>query len=319
MLLDLVEQARKPRAAVLALGMFETKETLTRRITSLRFARNSKRVRAAAFSVLVFGVLAIVPWRLVAQTSESDEIKRLRKENEMLREELARAKPSAREAAAAQEFERTAVLDQLRLNLETARAQLQDLSRKYTNLHPLMIEQRAKVQALEKQIAKGRQREDLSNATTELARATQELDRLVQRFSSDHPKVQELRAKIEGLQKESTPAKSSRQQALYQEELALAEQEVAEAKARLKNGTGSQQELRKAEREVIQVKKDSVARSSSRQKIQALLDEEIALAEAELAEARKRVELGLAPIGSERALQREILKLKRERAAAEEP
>jgi chromosome segregation ATPase len=328
-LLNLVGQARMPRPAVLALGMLETKQTLARRITGLRFAGAAKHVGAAGFVVAILAILTVVPWRLVAQTTEGDEIERLRKENEMLREQLAKAKPSAPEAEAGHVLGWKAEsawadqdrLDGLRLKLEEARAQLRDLSQKYTDLHPVMIEQRTKVEALDKQIAKLNQAGDLSLTRAKLARLTEELNRLLLRIPAEHPKTQELRAKIDKLQKQLPAAatNTSRQQALYQEELALAEEELAEVKDRLKKGIASQQELRSAERGVIQVKKDSALHSSSREKMKALLDQEIALAEEELAEARKRVELGLAPTGSERSLQREILKLKRQRVTVEEP
>jgi hypothetical protein len=326
MLLDLVEQARTPEPAILALGMFETKQTLARRIIGLRFAGATKHVRAAASLVAILAILTVVPWRLVAQTTEGDEIARLRKENEMLREQLAKAKPPAQEAQAGQVLDgkdESAWVDQdrldgLRLKLEEAKAQLRDLSRKYTDLHPLMIEQRAKMQGLEKPIAKAQPRGDLSNATSELARATEELDRLVQRFSTDHPKVRELKARIDKLQKERAPAKAARQQALYQEELALAEQELADAKARLKNGGGSQQELRNAEREVIRLKKDFAAGSGSQDRVKSLSNQEIALVQEDLAETKKRVRDGLSSKATERALQREILRLKRELAGLDE-
>jgi beta-lactamase regulating signal transducer with metallopeptidase domain len=320
MLLDLVGQAREA-APALALQMFETKQSMSRRIIFLRSGSATKHIRMAGFLVLFFGVLAVLPWRLVAQTSESDEVARLRKENELLREELARAKSSATETKESGKMGRDADLEETRRQLDKEKDILQQLSVKFTDLHPLMFEQRAKIKALERQIANLNPTGNGSRLASELARTKEELDRLLLRVGPEHPKAQELRARMDQLRSDlqAGMAKNSRQQVLYKEELALAQQELAEASARLKIGIGSQQELRKAQREMIHVKKDFEADSLSRDKLKALLKEELALAEEDLAEAKKQIDIGVRPIGSERALQREILRLKREQVAIGEP
>jgi beta-lactamase regulating signal transducer with metallopeptidase domain len=317
MLLDLVGQARAA-APALALQMFETKQSLGRRIILLRSGKTIGHIRVAAFLILFLAVAAVPPWRLVAQTTERDEIARLRKENESLREELARARLPAGETAAAGK-ERKAELDRTWRNLETARTELKEILVKYTEQHPLVIEQRAKLDALEKELAQQSRQRTAPGTASELERVKTQLDHLLLRVGPDHPKAQELRARMDQLRSDlqASAGKKSRQQALYEEELALAEEELAEARARLKNGTGSLQELRNTQREVIQLKKDFVASSLSHDKLKDLLKEELALAEEDLAEAKKRVEIGISPKGSERALQRDILRLKREQAALE--
>ena len=110
---------------------------------------------------------------------------------------------------------------------------------------------------------------------------------------------------------------TSDQKSIYQQEVALADKQLAEAKRRMQAGKATQDEVLRTQREVYDLKRQAAAERSNTEDIKALIREEIGLVERLLQECRKRIQIGIEPSEADIPLQRELLRLKRELLSVE--
>ena len=106
---------------------------------------------------------------------------------------------------------------------------------------------------------------------------------------------------------------------LIREQLKLTEQQWAMAKKQVEVGTMPANGALKYEREALRLKRELARAESDPARQQELLKQELALVETQLAEVKKRREAGLAEVGEELGVQKDLLALKAEAAAQEEP
>jgi hypothetical protein len=236
--------------------------------------RTNRWLMAALLSVAFCGVL---PWRIVAQEKPEDaagRLQQLEKENAALRTELEKLKQAASAGNSGDEAARS---------LEGARV--------------------------------------AGQLAVEINAAEAELAGLRSRYTAQHPKVGEAEMRLKKLKElqaaeRSRDARSKekvdRERQLYMEELALAEQHVNSIRKLVDNGRASRDELFRAQREMFGIRRELASLEKNRDQVKALVQEEIEIVQRQLKEARKLVEAGLAPAGHDLALQRELLKLRRE-------
>ncbi len=83
-----------PLSGVMAIGILENKKTLKRRINAMKSIPQNSRRRLAlcATAIALIGGAGLLPWRLVAQDSETETVAQLREENARLRAQLNEAR-----------------------------------------------------------------------------------------------------------------------------------------------------------------------------------------------------------------------------------
>jgi len=247
--------------------------------------RNSRGLMLAIF---ITTIAAVLPWHIVAQDeprNTTSRIERLEKENAELRAQLEKLKQAPPEPKPTSEELR--VPEGTRLSGEKAAR-------------------------------------DFSQAQTaaEISAAEAELSALVSRYTDRHPKVLQAQKRLEQLKerqaaiKERRPSRTndaaSRQRDLYLEELALAQQYADSMRKQFEGGRTTHEEFFRAQQQLLRLKREIAGLDANRQALRHAVEEEIAMVERLVKEARKRVEIGTAPVGADLDLQRELLRLKRE-------
>jgi hypothetical protein len=233
-------------------------------------------------------IAAVVPWRIVAQDKPENANKRieqLERENAELRAQLDKLKltpPGPKPTA-----EELRVLEGTRLSGEKAAR-------------------------------------DFSQAQTaaEISATEAELSALRSQYTERHPKVLQAQKRLEQLKarqaaiKEQRPGRTndvaSRQRDLYLEELALAQQYADSMRKLFESGRTTHEEFFRAQQQLLRLKREIAGLDANREAVRHVVEEQIAMVERLLKEARKRVEIGTAPVGADLDLQRELLRLKRE-------
>lgn len=286
MLIDLVASP-VPRPRFGTLSICETTQNLKRRILAMKTigTRNSRGLMLAIF---ITTIAAVLPWRIVAQDeprNTTSRIEHLEKENAELRAQLEKLKQAPPEPKPTSEELR--VPEGTRLSGEKAAR-------------------------------------DFSQAQTaaEISAAEAELSALVSRYTDRHPKVLQAQKRLEQLKerqaaiKERRPSRTndaaSRQRDLYLEELALAQQYADSMRKQFEGGRTTHEEFFRAQQQLLRLKREIAGLDANRQALRHAVEEEIAMVERLVKEARKRVEIGTAPVGADLDLQRELLRLKRE-------
>jgi beta-lactamase regulating signal transducer with metallopeptidase domain len=214
MLVDVVAQINAPRrsASVLALGMFETGNIVKRRLRVMNISQNPI-TRLAAIILIAVGMLALVPFRLVAGTPDAETLDRLKEENAKLKQQL---DATRREIEALRSFEESKKRAEIEKQLQFAEEGLADTEKRYTEAHPDVIAQRRKVEGLRQQAMSARQQDEAKRATEQTRSKVQaqreaiqrldlvrrQRDELRKRYTDDHPDVIAKQRELERLQQD---------------------------------------------------------------------------------------------------------------------
>jgi ankyrin repeat protein len=162
-------------------------------------------------------------------------------------------------------------------------------------------------------------RADLLSSGSEItaARAQSELD---QQLAVIGVRIEFIlgiqRARLADLQDAARPATSPADEQSLKEEIKLVEQELIATQRKVENGKAGQDEIRKVRRELLTLQRQ-LPENAAKDRQVALVEQQIKLADEDLAELRKRIEVGAAPPLDEIPIRRELLSLQRELAAAQ--
>jgi hypothetical protein len=283
MLIDVVAQAqmKAPALRLVSVSMFETTNTLKRRLKAMNIKTNYLASVAGVVLVALAASL-LVPMKLVAETPD-EAVLRLKAENAKLKQQL----------------------EALQQQREAARKESDALA----GDQELAWKRFAEAAASKEQ---GQQRNEMEA----LARSMREM----QRAWAESLKTQELLRKVQEREKTETAANTARkaeQRELLLQELKLAEQQAVDTRKRLENGKGSFDQVLAVQRELLELKLQLAELHGNRTEQRQVLEEQLKVAERHLAEEKKRVEVGTQPPGSEIPAQREVLRLKRALMALE--
>ena len=261
---------------------------------------NTRKSRWVMSALLVVGIGGVLPWRLVAQDKSEDAAKRieqLEKENASLREQLekVRARPGSDK-----------LVHQLRVDLlnerlahESAIASLNHASNALVRYELLFKEKLVSSDVMEQA------RAAVHKSKTEIALRNQIIGEIEAALIGPGENTMPTRTASD-----HNPTAEARQ--LYLEELALAEKYVDAVRNRFEGGRATQDDLFRAQKQLFALKREATSEDTNRAGLKRLVQEEIAVVERLLKEAKKRAEIGVAPQGEELNLQRELLRLKRE-------
>ncbi len=167
--------------------------------------------------------------------------------------------------------------------------------------------------------------------------AVAQYERIVREFAEEQTLVTLSRQNLAGLVTRTgataspslTRAARAEQKRLLEQEIKLVEQDLAELKKLSEMGKGSQAEVRAKEREVLQLRQQLAALAedgtespasprltlAARLEQKQLLEQEINVAQKDLAEVTKQADVGTASPTDVRAKEREVLKLRQQLAA----
>jgi beta-lactamase regulating signal transducer with metallopeptidase domain len=296
--------------AVMSIGMYETANTLKRRLKAMTTNR-SRLSTAIGLALVALATLALVPCRLVAETPDAETLMRLREENVKLHQQLEATRGEMeflrQKALAAKES------DESFENKRRAQEQLQKSAKSHRE------------------------------ATDGLRLAQRQLAELLNQFTEQHPSVLAKRKEIEMLQalmqRESstlldmagprvgkgekfvpaTPeqiARSREHRDLLAREIELAEKQAEFVRKNLEAGKEIAENLLRVHREVLELKLKQAELSGSKAEVHAVLIQQLQVAEQFLKDIRKRIEVGVMAPGAELAFEREVLRLKRELATS---
>ena len=296
MLVDLVAaNSRNNVAPLLAVGMIENANTLKRRL-KLMITTRTRLAKVGGIALLVITTLALVPWKLTAQSADPEAVAKLKEENAKLRQELDAMRRDAEKMRADGELRKGGDAD--RQN-EAA-------------LQRAMAEVKAQV-AEREQRQKEKFRDDHQRVMEEVQAQLQELRT---QFTEDHPRVREKQARLETLEAIDTAlggaTRDRKRRALLQQEIELVERQVEVVRKGVENRTESNAALDAAQRELLEVKLQMAKLSGSKDAARAELRQQLELAEGMLKEHKKLAEARLASPSDELALQREVLRIKRQ-------
>jgi beta-lactamase regulating signal transducer with metallopeptidase domain len=300
MLVDVVAQMRSPKSpAPLGVGMFESVNTLKRRLKAMTTSRNRF---STILGVLLVGVttLAIVPCRLVAETPEAETLARLKEENAKLKEQLETTRAEMEAMAARQralqypqEKSRERQAD-LANRLEFSRRELEELQKRFAQNHPKVLAQQREVERLQKA---------LDNA-----------------LESERPRDSDFsngQRETRNIGRASNSNRDQEQRALLREEIRLAERQVEFVRKLLENGKELPTNLLNVQRELLDLRLQLAQREGSKAEQHAVLLQQLKVAEDLLKEQKKRVEVGTLSPGAELPFEREVLRLKRSLMSSE--
>ena len=286
--------------------------------------RHSRMALAAATCLLASAAAAVLPWRAVAQDSPQNRISKLEEENAKLRAELDYWK----QQQIADNRDQRVIGRQVQLS--EARRELESLRAKFTDNHPRVREMKEKIARLERELTTPMEKEPppdvgryIESVRIRLLDANVQLQSLLANYAEEHPTVQVAKAKVAALEKELTQVQGTNgkkatsrstdvQRKLYEEELALAEQQVATIKKRLEVGKGTLDQLLQTTRELYDLKREIALSQSDRLQARQAVEEQIKVVTQQLDETKKRIRNGVQAPEEEIPLQREILRLKRE-------
>jgi beta-lactamase regulating signal transducer with metallopeptidase domain len=307
MLVEVVARMTRPSApAVMSIGMFETANTLKRRLKAMTTNR-TRLSTAIGIALVALGILALVPCRLVAEIPDAETLTRLKEENAKLRQQLEALRAemdtlrhpqaAAKQAGEATEQQKRAHEELQKLSekhLETARRlqsahrELETLLEKFTQTHPEVLAKQRQVHKLQEQ----------------LHESTKHLDLKAPRGT----RTAFVPAKPEDIER------SRERRELLAREIELAERQVEFMRKKLENGKELPENLLRLQRELLELKLNQAELNGSKAERHAVLLQQLQVAEGLLKEQKKRVEVGTTPPGAEIAFEREVLRLKRELA-----
>lgn len=211
--------------------------------------------------------------------------------------------------------------------VEHRQAELEELRTQFTENHPRVRQVQAQIEQMEELRAHHLQLQA-------------DLDQLRTKFSNDHPEVRnrevalvKIEARMAALQdasqarlslKPSSRTKTAyvpateraikhheQQRALLQKELELVEREMEMTRKNVEAGVQSRSALLAAQREVLEVKLQIAGLSANKDDARAVIKQQIEIANKMLKEHKQLVERGVAAVGSEVQLEREVLRLTR--------
>lgn len=337
LLVQLAGQAREGQPArypFFIAPMIETKKSLLRRLTAMKqrtpFSKN--RAAAAALFVTVIAAAGLVPWRLTAQNppaaaepfrpaaaaagaeaAEAEKLKaelqaararidRLEREITTLRSRGDQSTPARSRPEAAVDVDPAGLADVLRAEMDAAKLDFEIAEQTLQHTQSLRRDNL---------VAPG----DVDNARKALAQSRVRLEIARAQLRKAAGQAGASAPREQG--RVVTEEKRKRQAELLEEEIKLAEQVTEETQKRLENGHATTDALIQAQREVFQLKREQAALESRTADMKALIEEEMKAVERQLREMNKRIEVGVQPKSSEIIWKRELLRLKRERAALE--
>jgi beta-lactamase regulating signal transducer with metallopeptidase domain len=308
MLVDVVGRLSRRRAhAVMSMGMIETATTLKRRLKAM--TRNPGRL-STALGVALIGLagLALVPCRLVAQTTDADGVAKLKEENANLRQQLlavraeieslrektqaVRGRDEATEnrKRAEQELQRSAQKQEEAADrLREAERQLAELLTQFTDQHPKVLATRQEVEKL---------RDELQ---------------INSRMLSDEQRLRRKTANVPAKPEEVERSREHRE--LLAREIELAEQQVAVVRKKIDIGKETPEALLRVQRDLLDLKLKQAELGGSQAERRAVLLQQLQIAEQLLKEQKKRIEVGILSVEEAIPFEREVLRLKRELAA----
>jgi beta-lactamase regulating signal transducer with metallopeptidase domain len=339
MLVDIVAATSRRAIAtpLVAVGIIENAHTLKRRL-KLMITTRSRFARIGGMALIAIATLALVPWKLTAQDAEAEkraardvdaDVAKLKEENAKLRQELEAVRRDA---------------EKMRSDAEQMRKRVPDERQREAALQRQASLQREMAER-QTQIARDHARH-VERQQRDMEKIRAELEELRTRFTDEHPVVRERRAQLEKMEAAIAAAKVDRsledplepkreaavmneramkrqeqqkqQRALLQKEIELVERHVAVTRKNVEAGVQSHSALLAAQRELLDVKLQLAKVAGSKDEARAAVEQQIEIAKTMLKENRQLVEQGLAAVGSELPLEREVLRLTRKLHELEE-
>jgi beta-lactamase regulating signal transducer with metallopeptidase domain len=314
MLVDVVAQISTPHrsARVLAVGMFETANSIKRRLKGMQIRKNPLTLTLIII-LMVVGTLTLIPYRLVAQAPDAETLSRLKEENAKLKQELDATRQeiealrlqamSIRERS--EEARRADMRERLKAQgqrealarLDSVERELSELRNRYTDNHPDVIAKRL-----------------------ELKRAEQDIEKMIREQPGIHADVFNPRGRTKETFIPANPdqrSASKEERELLSEEIKLAERQVRSVNRMLENGKSTFEELLRVQRELLDLKLQLAQLEGSKAEQRAVLLQQRKIAEQLMKEQRKRVEVGVIDADGALSSEREVLRIKRALAALE--
>ena len=310
MLVEVVARMSGRRApVVIGIGMFETANTLKRRLKAMTTNR-SRLSTAIGIALVALATLALVPCRLVAETPDAETLARLKEENAKLKQQLeamlaemdslrsqqlalkARDEAVENTKRAQEELQKSAEIRETAERLRLAQRQLAELRNHFTDQHPDVLAKRMEIERLQNSMHQE------SNALMDVA----------------GPR----RGTATGFVP-ATPeqiARSREHRKLLAKEIELAEKQADFVRKNLEAGKEIAENLLRVHREMLELKLKQAELSGSKAEVHAVLIQQVQVAEQFLKEMKKRIEVGVMAPGAELAFEREVLRLKRELAGS---
>jgi beta-lactamase regulating signal transducer with metallopeptidase domain len=306
MLVDMVVHLRRRGApAVMSVGMMESAITLKRRLKDMTAKRNWFYT-ALGIATVSIAILTLAPYRLVAETPDAEALARLKEENAALKQQLAATRAemeSLREKtlalrtrdeamankSAEEDLQRSLEKQQAAAErLRTAQRQLAELQNQFTEQHPKMLAQRQEVEKLRDEM------------------------QMNSRVLSDK---QALRGQMGSVPASPEQIERSREhRELLAREIELAEQQIEMVRKKIESGRETPEALLRVQRDLLDLKLKQADLSGSKAERQAVLLQQLQIAEQLLKEQKRRISVGT--LGTDEAIpfEREVLRLKRELA-----
>jgi beta-lactamase regulating signal transducer with metallopeptidase domain len=305
MLVDLIAAARQRSNAtgLIAVGMIENANTLKRRLKVMITTR-TRLGTMGGIALIAIAAVTLAPWELTAQDADAEAVAKLKEENAKLRQELEAARKDA---------------EKMRADTERLRNPATADRQNEAALQRAMAEMKAEVdreqarQVERDQRQKERFRADQQRVMEEVQAQLQELRT---QFTENHPRVRAAQARLETLEAMDTAlggaTRDRKRRALLQQEIELVERQVEMVRKGVEDRTQSSAALVAAQRELLEVKLQMAKLSASKDAARAELRQQLELAEGMLKEHKKLAEARLASPSDELALQREVLRIKRQ-------
>lgn len=298
--------------AVMSVGMFETANTLKRRLKAMTMNR-TRLSTAIGVALVALATFALVPCRLVAETPDAETLARLKEENAKLKQQLEATRAemeSLREKTLAakerdeaienkdraQEESQRSAQKQLEAaqRLKLAQREHETLLRKFTQNHPDVIAKGKEIERLQMQ-SESFPHLDVTGLRRGTARAF-------------------VRASPEDMARDIARSREPRD--LLAREIELAEKQAEFVRKNLEAGKEIAENLLRVHREVLELKLKQAELNGSKAERHAVLLQQLRVAEDLRIEQEKRIKMGTLAPGAEIPFEREVLRLKRELATS---